>query len=247
MPTVIDRVIDFSTFKYRIEMHAHTWTVSQCSTISPAELINLYHQAGYDGVAITNHLYGDTPEKAKEILKTYNSGYYEALNEGEKLGIKVYFAAEIFIKGTELESDHLFYGITPKDLEDIFPMINNGLEYIRKNYKNDNMVIIQAHPFRGNKNYANPYPLVDGIETMNTHCNHNSRSVLAAIAANQTPEYIAIAGSDCHGTITAACASILTESLPNDSIELAALLRTKRFLHEFSGTITIPPSFNYGN
>ena len=109
------------------------------------------------------------------------------------------------------------------------------------------MVIIQAHPFRGNKPHANPTPLVDGLETMNTHFSTNSRSVLAAIAANENRDYIAIAGSDCHCERSAGHASILTESLPNDSVELAALLRTKRFLHEFSGTITIPPSFNYGN
>ena len=245
MPLVIDRKIDFSTFKYRIEMHSHSWNVSQCSLISPVELVNIYHQMGYDGIVLTNHLYGGLPaEESKEVLDNYVAAYYEALEEGNKLGIKVYFGAEIFIKGVEIEADHLFYGITPEDIRDIYPMIEKGLEYLRENYKNDKMVIIQAHPFRG-KSTANPTPMVDGIETMNTHFNHNSRSVLAAIAANENPEYITIAGSDCHCAKTAGGAAILTESLPEDSVELAAILKTKRVLHEFSGTITIPPSFNY--
>lgn len=245
MPTIIDRRIDFSTFKYRIEPHAHTSPSSSCSMIGPRELVDLYSQLGYDGIAITNHIKADDAENGRVFIENYTRDYYEALDEGEKVGLKVYFGAEILIKGAEFISDHLFYGITPKDLEELVPMIENGLEHLRENYKNQNLLIIQAHPFRGKTPHVNPIPLIDGIETMNTLSTHNSRPILASKAASENPEYITISGSDCHFRESAGCASILTETLPKDSLELAEVLKTKRVLHEYSGAITIPPSFRY--
>lgn len=45
----------FKQYPYRIELHAHTTPASSCSNLKPEELVQLYHEKGYDGLVITNH------------------------------------------------------------------------------------------------------------------------------------------------------------------------------------------------
>ena len=45
----------FKQYPYRIELRAHTTPASSCSNLKPEELVQLYHEKGYDGLVITNH------------------------------------------------------------------------------------------------------------------------------------------------------------------------------------------------
>jgi hypothetical protein len=63
----------------KVNLHAHT-TYSDGS-FSPAELVNIYKDAGYDVLAITDH--------------STVSGYTEALAEGERVGLTVICGEEV--------------------------------------------------------------------------------------------------------------------------------------------------------
>ena len=39
-------------FPYRLELHAHTSPASRCSQVSPGDVITIFHNAGYDGIAV---------------------------------------------------------------------------------------------------------------------------------------------------------------------------------------------------
>lgn len=41
--------------EYRYDLHVHTSEVSACGSIPAKEVVRLYHQAGYDGLVITDH------------------------------------------------------------------------------------------------------------------------------------------------------------------------------------------------
>jgi hypothetical protein len=43
-------------YPYRTELHAHTKEKSSCGQVAVCDMIDIYHEKGYDAVVITNHL-----------------------------------------------------------------------------------------------------------------------------------------------------------------------------------------------
>ena len=40
---------------YKTEVHMHTYPVSSCSKLTPAEQVRLFKEAGYDTVFVSDH------------------------------------------------------------------------------------------------------------------------------------------------------------------------------------------------
>ena len=40
----------------KLDLHVHTSEVSGCGKVPAAEMVRLYHEAGYDAIVITDHL-----------------------------------------------------------------------------------------------------------------------------------------------------------------------------------------------
>lgn len=245
MPFSNNHSIDLSKFKYRIELHTHTKHVSMCSGYDARKLVQKYHELGFDGIAITNHydqnrldLYPD----GKKYAEFYESGYLEALEEGKKLGVKVYLGAEICFRHTY--NDILVFGIDRNDLAEMYRYMDTDPKTMLENVKNDRRLLIQAHPFRKNIERL-PSDIISGFEVENISPGHNSQPGNSYKHAKENPDYIITPGSDCHVPKDAGLASIMAETLPNDSFELADLLRSKRFIFNICGSIRIPYSFNY--
>ena len=70
-------------YPYRLELHAHTSPASRCSQVKPEDVVTIFHNAGYDGIAITNHFF-PRPE-IPDFLDIYRSDYLnrrQARHEG---------------------------------------------------------------------------------------------------------------------------------------------------------------------
>ena len=221
-----------NTYKERIELHAHTSPVSGCSEIAPKEIIDIYKECGYNGIVITNHFnFMGERFTRDEYLDYYLKDFEEAKEYGESLGIKVILGAEI--RFTENNNDYLIYGVNREILKDIYDLLPYGIENFRKNYKMENSVFLQAHPFRDGMVKVDP-KLLDGIEAFNLHAGHNSRVGQAALYAKEENLGIIIAGSDFHhkNRNHEGLAALLTKEMPADSFALASLLKSKDYLLE---------------
>lgn len=237
-------------YKFRIEMHAHTFPHSMCGELSPQEVAELYAEKGYDGIVITNHFMGYCPgverdympgDTKEEKLKYYLSGYEAAKAAGEKCGINVYLGLEIRF-ARENNNDYLIYGADSNIVSLCYDCLEGTLEDFRKNVRLDKSVFIQAHPFRDGMEYAAP-ELLDGVETFNMHPGQNSRVGFAARFAKENNIKIRTAGSDFHhrGRNHEAVAALRTRTLPKDSFELAEILKSGDYLFEIGETSIVLP------
>ncbi len=230
-----------SQYKYQIELHAHTFPVSDCSQVSPKEMVDTYKKLGYDAVAITNHfMYQHNRIPKEEYIDAFLYDFEQAKKYGEESGVKVYLGAEI--RFTENNNDYLIFGINKEMLSDIYDLLPEGIENFRKNYPMPDSAFIQAHPMReGMQNVDTS--LLDGMEVFNMHPNHNSKVGLASIYANENNISMIIAGSDFHNPNRnfEGVSALRGTYLPEDSFELAKLLKKGDYLLEIGRNNIIIP------
>jgi histidinol phosphatase-like PHP family hydrolase len=77
---------------YLYETHMHTCQGSACGTSTGAEHARFYKQQGYQGIFITDHFFGGNTAaprtgKWKDRIDHYCSGFEDAWNEGQKIGL----------------------------------------------------------------------------------------------------------------------------------------------------------------
>ena len=66
--------------EYKYELHCHTGAVSRCGRVEPEKIVEMYVEAGYNGIVVTDHYSPMTfpihrlacPQKAADF---YLSGY----------------------------------------------------------------------------------------------------------------------------------------------------------------------------
>lgn len=227
------------TYPHRVELHAHTSPVSACSEISPQMMAEIYKEKRYDAVVVTNHFW-HTSKDAKTYVNKYMEGYQQTKEAGEQLGISVLLGAEI--RFTENCNDYLLYGVTSEMLEEIYDLLPYGLGQFRSTFPLENSVLIHAHPFRDGVTLVSA-DLLDGVEVFNMHPGHNSRIALASKYAAKFDFSIITAGSDFHhlNRDHEAGAALRSKFLPNDSFELASLLKKGDYLLEISDSNLIIP------
>ena len=157
---------------YKYETHSHTWPVSICARVSVEESLAFYKEMGYDGVFITNHFLDGNINIDKSLpyeaqIAFYFSDYEEGLRIGEKLGLKVFFGAELSYGGT----DFLVYG-----LDKAWFLAHPEIMEMKKSrelefFMESGALVIQAHPFREAAyiDHIRLFPRqIHGVETVNT-------------------------------------------------------------------------------
>ncbi len=231
--------MNISDYKYKIETHAHTREMSPCAHHSPEKVVKDHSEAGYSAIAITNHFcnYSFFDFDKQGIVDRFLKDYYEAYNTGEKLGINVILGMEI--RFPQNINDYLVYGFSEKDIPTLYELALTDSKTFYKEFKNDKNIFLQAHPFRDNMTLENP-KIIDGIETFNMHFGQNSRIPKAVQYAKQHPEFITSCGTDYHHESQLGHGGILAKTLPTDSFELAALLKSRDYLFNVAGSIVIP-------
>lgn len=226
-------ILSTNEYPYKLELHAHTSPVSGCSEIPPATLVQLLHEHGYHGVAITNHFARDNGfQQSADPVGTYLADYYAAKEAGEKLGMQVYLGAEY--RFTENSNDYLVFGVDEAFLRETVDRHDMGIDAFYREYHSAERLILQAHPFRNGMTRANPASL-DGIETMNMHPNHNSRVAVACRYAAEQHFAVVTMGTDLHHPGHEGICATRTKTLPRTSTELVTLLRSGEYMFELSG------------
>lgn len=227
-----------SLYPCRIELHAHSSPASGCSEVPADELVRVFHEAGYDAVAITNHLIAEVDRfgEKETAIERFKKDLYLAHETGEKLGIKVFDGAELrFHKHSD--NDYLFYGFSFDELPDIYDYLNTSLEKFVAEYKKEDSLLIQAHPFRNGMIRMNS-DLLDAIEAFNVHQNHNSRVAVAAKYAAAEGKIMTV-GSDYHHPGFDGISATRTKVLPKDEAELISIIKSDDFLIEIGGRILL--------
>lgn len=225
-------------YPYKIELHAHTRPASGCADLQPEEVIERFKNVGYDATAITNHFFIDCIECSgkQEHIDIFKRSYYESLNAGEKFGIKVYLGAELRFR-YQNDNDYLLYGFEEDDLSDIYDTLDGTLEDFVNNYKKSGMFLVQAHPFREGMVRMNP-DLLDGIEGFNLHPKHNGRVSMSADYGFKNGKIMTV-GTDFHHAGHEGFCCTRTRSLPENTYELAEILRNEDFVIDIGGKVVI--------
>lgn len=156
---------------YLYETHLHTCQASACASATGAQMARVHKEAGYTGVFITDHFFnGNTcipPEMPwKERVALFCRGYEDAWEEGQKIGLQVFFGFEYNYHGAEF----LIYNLDKQwllDHENIDRLSpRKALALMRR----DGGFVVQAHPFR-ERDYIDHFQLfprdIDGVEAIN--------------------------------------------------------------------------------
>ena len=190
---------------YRYETHLHTCQGSKCGRSTGAEQARFYKEAGYQGVIITDHFVGGNtamPREGawKDRIDAFCKGYEDALAEGQKIGLDVFFGwEECFARQDGGHDEYLIYGLDKQWLYD-HPEVETWTraQYI-EGVRRDGGCMIQAHPFR-KRPYITEILLglryCDGIEAANLF-NDQWADVCAMRYAREFG-LVTLAGSDNH-------------------------------------------------
>ena len=171
--------------RWKVETHSHTLPVSPCAKLSPEEMVREVKEKGYDAVIVTNHyapsFFAEGDYKTR--IHDYFADFERAKAEGEKIGIKVFAAAEIHI--TAGPEDFLVFGVNEDEFAEMGNLCLLSLpELYQKVHTLPHGIVLQAHPFRGYCKVQD-WHYLDGIEVINNNPRHDSHNDLAMAYAKE--------------------------------------------------------------
>ncbi len=152
-----------------IDLHCHTSGISHCCLLPPEEICEKAKEADLDAICLTNHYchaYVEETGSFKKWIDKYLKEYEITKNAGEKIGLKVFFGAEITYRRNE-RVHLLVYGQDfdfMRKHERLYDLSQKELYVLCK--END-LTLIQAHPFRNGAPVLDA-DFLDGIE-INCH------------------------------------------------------------------------------
>ena len=217
--------------EYIYELHCHTSEVSGCGRIEAAEIVRILKNKGYSGVVITDHLtpngFSNEPlDDWRKFVDRFLDGYKKAKTASSE-DFQVFLGAEI--RFPQHDNDYLLYGIDEDFLYNN-PYINRmSLKEFSALARRNNILIVQAHPFRNNMTVVNP-DLIDGYEIYNGNKRHQSRNELAETMATMYGK-IKTSGSDLHQDEDVARGGIVSSVEIKTQAELCELLQSSNYTH----------------
>lgn len=187
---------------YRYETHLHTSEASACGRASGAEHVRYYKEAGYEGIIVTDHFFNgncgiDRSLPWEQWVDSFCKGYENAREEGERIGLSVFFGWEANFRGTEF----LIYGLDKEWLKTHPEILQWSVEEQYRRIHADGGFVVHAHPFRM-RSYINEIRLlpeyVDAVEVLNIG-NRNDEFDRRAAEYAKKHSLPVTAGSDAHG------------------------------------------------
>jgi len=189
--------------EYFYETHMHTAEASACATGTAAEMVQAYARLGYSGIIVTDHFFNGNSAIPRQLpwnkrVELFCRGYENALEEGRKTGLHVFFGWEYNLGGTEF----LTYGLDKEFLLEYPDMLDWPPEKYAEKVHEHGGFIVHAHPFR--EAFYIPeirlFPdLVDGVEVINaSHKNPEFNEKARKYAEKYG--LLQFSGSDAHHT-----------------------------------------------
>lgn len=220
-------------YAYKTELHAHTSPVSLCADFSPEDVMATYAATGVNSVVITNHL---TPDWIGKSADEYLDDFYRAKVAGERLGVNAILGVEI--RFTENHNDYLVYGVKDSDISAMIEHLEDGIHLFYKDFKREDNLIIQAHPFRKHIVAIEPCD-IDGYESFNLHPGHNSGVGFSARLVRETGK-LSTCGTDYHHKNHEAMALLRTKNELLDSDDVARAIASRDVLFDVWGHLIYP-------
>ena len=218
--------------EFRYDLHIHTKETSKCGHVPAATMVKTYKELGYQGIAITDHLHEEyintlqCKENWNDCVDAYLTGYRLAKKAAENLDFDVILGMEI--RFPQNNNDFLIYGFDESFLFDHPYAFRTNICEFYKAFK-DQVLILQAHPYRGGGVDLQPQCL-HGLEVINCNPRHDSNNHLAyKLADSRDPGFIRISASDAHRTEDIGRASVFFNHRLKDSFDLAASLQSGKY------------------
>lgn len=198
---------------FKTETHLHVCEVSLCARLSAADMVKLYHEAGYKTLIVSDHFdkgyfqtLGDLPWEKK--IDQFFSGYQTAKEEAEKFCMNVLLSTEIQLANSR--NHYLLYGINKAFFVECPNILDMSIETFYPYAKERGVTVVQAHPYRDN--VCTPTPeFVDAFEVHNSNPRHENYSKKAIeMALNHKKPMTA--GSDAHRLEDIAHSGVITEN-----------------------------------
>lgn len=197
---------------FKTETHLHLAEISPCGWLSAEEMVELYHNAGFKTLFISDHFkrssfdhLGDVPWKEK--IAWFISGYEKARDAGEKYGMNIILSAELLLN--ENHNHYLLYGIDKDFLNECENVFEMSIEEFYGFAMSRGVTVVQAHPMRDGSNIPKP-EAVDAFEVHNSNPRHqNFDDEVIKIAEKYGLPMTA--GSDSHRKEDVALTGIATE------------------------------------
>ena len=183
---------------YTYETHAHTSESSLCGHVPAAKGLQMYRDAGYQGIVFTDHFNAEnldlyTQVSWEEKIERYLSGYRNAVPVAKHLDMDVFWGIEI--RFLENDNDYLVYGIDEAFLKEHQDILSWSItQFMQSVAGRDDVLVYQAHPYRKGCDPLMPI-VVDGFEIYNGNPRHDSRNEMAASVAEEH-QLLILSGSD---------------------------------------------------
>ena len=228
---------------YKYELHMHTKEGSACGRYSAREMVHAYHEAGFQGMVITDHfIYGNTSVPSnldwESRMKLYYDAYLEAKEEAKELDFDVFFGIEH--KYTSKGKEILIYGIDLDFLLSHPELETADLETYAKLVHDAGGILVHAHPYR-KRDYIDEsvgprYDVCDGIEVYNAHDNTetNEKARKDAICMGK----FCLSGGDFHGVKGVGAAGMAFETRIKTNQELIDAIRQGKGKLIIKGNVT---------
>ncbi len=188
--------------QYLYETHFHTKETSACARLYAAEHVRKYKEAGYTGIIVTDHFMNGNsciPKNLpwEEQIELFCKGYEHAKEEGDRIGLDVFFGLEVNFNTTEF----LIYGVDKSWLLKQTDMLSWSIEEEYHRVQEAGGFIIHAHPFRVRPyiKQIRLYPeYIDAVEVFNSgncHSEIDDQAKAYAMKLNLPMT----SGTDAHG------------------------------------------------
>jgi hypothetical protein len=194
-----------------------------------ADLIQIYKDAGYSGIVLTDHYSPMTFNPSEFFSKKKAIDHcLKAYKEAQKyttddftvlLGIELRFYATV--------NDYLIYDISEEMLHELPFLLSLYIRRASKLLREKGCIFLQAHPFRKLITRAKPKYL-DGVEVFNGKADKESND-LSEKWAEEIGATIRTSGSDCHRESGAAKGGIITNEPIKTNEDLLRILKSGDF------------------
>ncbi len=184
------------------DLHAHTSGISWCCRQPAPEILRTAREHGIDGIVLTNHYQkcyltdGMTPA---DFAARYVEEYRYTQQCGQEIGFPVFFGIEVTME--RCDGVHLLiYGVQedfPLQYPALFDMTQQELYALVKTHGG---TLVQAHPYRQNKDKLLDTAYLDGIE-INCHPVYEGTHKEALIEIARAAGLLLTCGGDYHADI----------------------------------------------